>query len=1260
MNKKIFGSCAFAMLLCGSMTIAGCDGMGTPGKSAYDLAVENGFTGTVEEWLESLKGESVSPPTIEINENGYWVINGTATTVKATGPVGADGATIHTGSGEPTVTGKNGDIYIDLTNYNLYIKISGAWDLQGCIKGTSTNGETPEIGENGNWWIGTQDTGVKAEGTDGQTPEVGPNGNWWIGTEDKGVLAIGKNGSAWIVDSGAPDADTVAKEGDLYLDSNTYNLYVLKDDTWTQLCCIKGTVGDDGDTPEIGDNGNWWIGTQDTGVKAKGADGKNGETPEIGDNGNWWIGNQDTGVKAEAQNGTSWIVDSGAPDADTVAKEGDLYLDSNTYNLYVLKNDTWTQLCCIKGTNGTDGKDVELAVNNGTIQWRYTSGTDTEWKDIIAISQLTGKEGTDGKEVEIQATSTHIQWRYTTGTDTEWKDIVDLNTLKGSSGSAWITNAGNPSNDLGNNGDMYLNTENYEIFKKVDGAWESVGNIKGKDGVSAPTIVDIEISYEYDNDGTMYVIYTFIMSEGDPIIKRAEMPNRVTSIGFIDSRFAIANDGSIPEMYIYVYYENGEPERVQITEDMIVVDEENEYPEIDFSIQGDYDIMIEYKGQTTYQHITLYDPNNLQTTGIHSNTSKTIWEVNDGVITENYIGINIIANYNDGRGFEITDDVTFSHNFDIDSYNSGQHEFTITAEYEGYETNITILAVDSIKETLSNGNYTLEYANTYYNSDICAPIQSNIDEYLDGDYIEYCVRENENHLYVYQPITADMLISEEDQTAIDTTDEKKATYVIDTAKAYFENENIRNITYDITIYNEANLEYSGASISNNEYKVTTDESIPEIYVNFDYTSTSLEGATITKQIKLTKEMLVNQDQTFDTAGQFDIEVYYDLDNKSESTTVSFTIRLYDPAINNIRYISLPNLDNLFIPKDSDILAYLKDRLVGKNMGVSYYEEVNGDTYDYIEITEDMVESMFDLSNANSNEVGSVTINYAYETYSDTIHAEIYDSSITNIRYMNNTSYYEIIVDKDAEHSTVLEAIQSSLHNTRWDIGYYEPVDGLYDTEIYLDYDTISSMFASTTIDTSTPGEKNIEVTYNGYPLTFDITVSAGELEVLNTYTNSDNLMLMDMIGSEIRLLNDGTDTYYVLGRDIDGTMSYTDPVLITEQNYYNNILVIDMGGMSTYVTLSDDNGGTFAAYQEEVIETFNFGSDGGATDEFVIDTKALLIEQYSNNICRVLFGENMGSVTVHYEMIEIGGEPAITCMNIIFIIDNNLLFIYEE
>lgn len=65
----------------------------------------------------------------------------------------------------------------------------------------------------------------------------------------------------------------------------------------------KGSSGKDGDTPYIGSNGNWWIGTTDTGVKAQGNAGTDGQTPHIGDNGNWWIGSVDTGVKAQGRPG---------------------------------------------------------------------------------------------------------------------------------------------------------------------------------------------------------------------------------------------------------------------------------------------------------------------------------------------------------------------------------------------------------------------------------------------------------------------------------------------------------------------------------------------------------------------------------------------------------------------------------------------------------------------------------------------------------------------------------------------------------------------------------------------------------------------------------------------------------------------------------------------------------------------------------------------------------------------------------------------
>lgn len=79
-----------------------------------------------------------------------------------------------------------------------------------------------------------------------------------------------------------------------------------------------GAAGADGITPHIGDNGNWYVGSTDTGKPSRGAtgapgkdgaDGKpgatgaDGITPHIGDNGNWYIGDDDTGKPSRGEQG---------------------------------------------------------------------------------------------------------------------------------------------------------------------------------------------------------------------------------------------------------------------------------------------------------------------------------------------------------------------------------------------------------------------------------------------------------------------------------------------------------------------------------------------------------------------------------------------------------------------------------------------------------------------------------------------------------------------------------------------------------------------------------------------------------------------------------------------------------------------------------------------------------------------------------------------------------------------------------------------
>ena len=57
-------------------TLAGAGALA--GKSAYEIACDNGFNGTVTEWLASLKGD-----TPQIGPNGTWVIDGKDTGVIA-------------------------------------------------------------------------------------------------------------------------------------------------------------------------------------------------------------------------------------------------------------------------------------------------------------------------------------------------------------------------------------------------------------------------------------------------------------------------------------------------------------------------------------------------------------------------------------------------------------------------------------------------------------------------------------------------------------------------------------------------------------------------------------------------------------------------------------------------------------------------------------------------------------------------------------------------------------------------------------------------------------------------------------------------------------------------------------------------------------------------------------------------------------------------------------------------------------------------
>ncbi len=122
---------------------------------------------------------------------------------------------------------------------------------------------------------------------------------------------------------------------------------------------------------------------------------------------------------------------------NTLGKDGDSYIDLTTFDFYTKENDTWTKKGSIKGADGADG--------------------------------FNGKPGANGKN--------------------------------GKDGLSFLSGKEDPDDTLGVDGDLYINTETFDIFKKEEGTWTKTGNVKGEKG-------------EKGEDAIPYYSNTFLPSEG--------------------------------------------------------------------------------------------------------------------------------------------------------------------------------------------------------------------------------------------------------------------------------------------------------------------------------------------------------------------------------------------------------------------------------------------------------------------------------------------------------------------------------------------------------------------------------------------------------------------------------------------------------------------------------------------------------------------------------------------------------------------------
>ena len=98
------------------------------------------------------------------------------------------------------------------------------------------------------------------------------------------------------------------KTPEFRVNENTLQWRYTGDEIWLNLydlTALKGADGRDGADGKDGINGKDGVDGKDGADGLNGADGKDGNTPFIGENGNWWIGTNDTGVKAEGKDGSA-------------------------------------------------------------------------------------------------------------------------------------------------------------------------------------------------------------------------------------------------------------------------------------------------------------------------------------------------------------------------------------------------------------------------------------------------------------------------------------------------------------------------------------------------------------------------------------------------------------------------------------------------------------------------------------------------------------------------------------------------------------------------------------------------------------------------------------------------------------------------------------------------------------------------------------------------------------------------------------------
>src|SRR6185312_8344261 len=262
-----------------------------------------------------------------------------------------------------------------------------------------------------------------------------------------GGSGSGGQATSWHDGTGAPSS-SLGADGDYYLNNATADVYAKANGSWALRANIRGLQGQPG---------------------APGSAGPAGSTGGTGAQG------------PAGPSGSTWYRGTGAP-SDSTGSNGDFYLRSSG-DVYAKSGGSWgSPVFNIVGPAGPQGV-AGPAGSTGS------SGASVR----VASGAPSNSLGADGDSY-VDLTTGHV-WTRATGAYTD----TGLS-LKGATGAAGATGAtglrgasitagtGTPSNASGNDGDLYVDLANGEVWSKSAGSWADTGKtLKGATGVKGDT-----------------------------------------------------------------------------------------------------------------------------------------------------------------------------------------------------------------------------------------------------------------------------------------------------------------------------------------------------------------------------------------------------------------------------------------------------------------------------------------------------------------------------------------------------------------------------------------------------------------------------------------------------------------------------------------------------------------------------------------------------------------------------------------------------